>query len=138
MTHQRKNAEIREKELRLAIFRIERGRAHTKATRLSVSSVAREAGVTPALIHNHYPAIAEEIRVKQGASSREQRDLKQNELNAEREKRKALKLELEEARKQLARLASINEMLVLENRTLRAVSRESNVVSMAAKKPENS
>ncbi|MEK7891596.1 TetR family transcriptional regulator [Burkholderia contaminans] len=138
MTHQRKNAEIREKELRLAIFRIERGRAHTKATRLSVSSVAREAGVTPALIHNHYPTIAEEIRVKQGASSREQRDLKQNELNAEREKRKALKLELEEARKQLARLASINEMLVLENRTLRAVSRESNVVPMAAKKPENS
>lgn len=131
MTCQRKNAELREKELRLAIFRIERGRAHSKATTLSISSVAREAGVTPALIHNHYPKIAEEIRVKQGASSREQRDLKQNELNAEHEKNKALRVELEAARKQLARLASINEMLLLENRTLKAVSGNSKVVSMA-------
>lgn len=128
MTLQRKTAEIREKELRLAIFRIERGRAHTQATRLNVSSVAREAGVTPALIHNHYPKIAEEIRIKQGASSREERDIKQNELNIEREKSKALRVKLKAAHTQIAQLASINEMLMLENKTLRDVSRDSNVV----------
>ena len=87
MTQLRKNADIRKKELNLAIYRIERGRAKTKATEVNVTSVAREAGVTPALIHNHYPEIAEAIRVKQGTSSRKQRDTKQNELMQTRVKK---------------------------------------------------
>lgn len=119
MTQVRKPAEAREKDLRLAIYRIERGRAHTKATKLSIAAVAREAGVTPALIHNHYPAIAEAIRLKLGTSSRQQRDAKQDQLKVEREKNRALRKELETMRSQLAALASINEMLLAENRILK-------------------
>lgn len=54
MVEIRKNAEAREKEFRLAIYRIQKGRAHSKETQLSIASVAREAGVSPALIHNHF------------------------------------------------------------------------------------
>lgn len=114
----RKNADVREKEIRLAIFRIERGRSHTAAKRLTISAVAREAGVSSSLLHNHYPVIAEEIRVKQGASSRQKLDAKQDDLSVERGKTKALRAELEELRHQVAKLASINEMLQIENHTL--------------------
>jgi AcrR family transcriptional regulator len=86
MTTVRKNADVREKEIRLAIFRIERGRSHTAAKRLTISAVAREAGVSSSLLHNHYPDIAEEIRVKQGASSRQKLDAKRDDLSVEREK----------------------------------------------------
>lgn len=130
MTQQRKNAESRAKELRLAIYRIEHGRAHTKAIKLSVSAVAREAGVTPALIHNHYPTIAEEIRVKLGASIRQSRSAKQEELNREREKNKVLRKELEETKNGLAKLASINEVLLMEIKILRAKAGESKVFDL--------
>jgi len=130
---QRKDAGTREKELRLAIFRIERGRSHTNASKLSVSSVAREAGISPALIHNHYPAIAELIRVKQGASSRQQRDAKQNQLTEERQKNAALRHELDAVRSKVARLATINEMLLMENKELRARQRSGKVVDMPNK-----
>lgn len=130
MSSARLCAAIREKELRLAIFRIEQGRARTKATKVSISSVAREAGVTPALIHNHYPAIAESIRIKQGASSREQRDAKQNQLHAERNLTKALRSQLNDLQRRLEALASINETLVVENQGLKARLASGNVVSM--------
>ncbi|MFC5521795.1 TetR family transcriptional regulator [Polaromonas jejuensis] len=138
MTSQRKNAETREKELRLAIFRIEKGRSRAKAAKLSVAAVAREAGVTPALIHNHYPAIAEEIRVKQGASVRQQRDAKHDELKLEREKNRALRQQLDEIRHQMAKLASINEVMLEENRILKAVSADSKVVNLESKRCEKS
>ena len=133
MSQQRKPATAREKELKLAIYRIERGRAHTAATKLSVSAVAREAGVTPALIHNHYPSIAEEIRVKLGASSRERRDAARDELKLEREKTSNLRKELAEAKSQIAKLASINETLLLENQALRAEASASNVRRLGTK-----
>ncbi|WP_454912895.1 hypothetical protein [Variovorax gossypii] len=90
----RKPADIREKELRLAIYRIQRGRAHSKATELSISSVAREAGVSPALVHNHYPQIAELIRIKQGAATADRLEAKASELKAEREKNAELRREV--------------------------------------------
>jgi AcrR family transcriptional regulator len=118
----RKNAETREKDLKLAIYRIERGRSQTKAKKLSVSAVAREAGVTPALIHNHYPSIAETVRVKVGASSRQQRDLKARALKEMRQKNKDLRQEIIETEARLAKLASINEMLLLEIAVFKAQS----------------
>ncbi|HDR8962269.1 TetR family transcriptional regulator [Burkholderia vietnamiensis] len=120
MTSQRQNSDNRAKQLRLAILRIERGRAKTGAQKLSISAVAREAGITPALIHNHYPTIAEEIRTRLGASSRAQRDAKQKELQKARDANKALLSELAETRQRIARLASINETLLLENQALKA------------------
>lgn len=129
MTAPRKNADIREKEIRLAMLRIERGRSHTKAAKLSISTVAREVGVSPSLLHNHYPALAEEIRTKQGASSREKLGAKQDDLGLEREKVRRLRQEIDELKAQVAKLASINEMQAMENRVLAARCSSTKVAS---------
>lgn len=130
MTSSRKKAATREKELELAILRIERGRSHMKEAKLSVAAVAREAGVTPALIHNHYPEVAEKIRIKLAASSRQRRDAKQAELKQAREKIRELREQLDESEERAAKLASINEVLLLENRTLKAGAADPKVFPM--------
>ena len=109
MTTKRKPSDARERDLQLALARIQRGRAHTGESKVTIASVAREAGVSTALIHNHYPIIAEAIRDAQGRSSRAQRDVKHQELRAEREKNRALRLEIEGLRAKVASLASIND-----------------------------
>lgn len=134
MSTTRKSADARRKDLELAISRIRRGRANTKATTLNISTVASEAGVTPALIHNHYPDIAETIREAQGRSSRAQRDAKHGELRAERERNRLLREELSALRLQVATLASINEILVVENRALRAKHGDPKVTSLPARR----
>lgn len=70
------------------------------------------------------------IRVKLGASSRQSRSAKQEELNQEREKNKVLRKQLEETKNGLAKLASINEVLLMENKLLRAKAGESKVVDL--------
>lgn len=121
MAKSRLTKEIRAKELRLAMNRIRRGRSRTGATKLSISAVAREANVSAALIHNLHPDVAEAIRAEQGRSSRAQRDAKHQELKDQLEKNAMLRAENEALRQQVARLASLNEMLVIEQRTLRAL-----------------
>lgn len=130
MTTKRKPAEARRKDLELAISRIQRGRAHTRANKVSIASVAKEAGVTPALIHNHYPDIAEAIRETQARSSRAQRDAKHSELRATQEKNRILREEADALRSQVAKLASINEVLLMEVRTLKAKQGDSKVVDL--------
>ena len=136
MNQQRKSASARERDLRLAMFRIERGRSHTRATQISIASVAREAGVSPALIHNHYPAIADAIRQAQGRSSRQQRDTKHEQLKAEREKTRARRRDVEQLRADVDRLASINEVLLAENAVLRAKLTDHRVVDLRSKTQE--
>jgi len=136
MSQQRKSATARERDLRLAILRIERGRSHTKATQISIASVAREAGVSPALIHNHYPAIADAIRQVQGRSSRQQRDTKHEQLKAELEKARALRRDVEQLRADVDRLASINEVLLAENAVLKAKLADRRVVDLSSKPQE--
>jgi len=133
MSQQRKSANSREKDLRLAMLRIERGRSQTKATKISIASVAREAGVSPALIHNHYPAIADAIRQAQGRSSRQQRDTKHEQLKAERDKTGELRREVDRLRVDVDRLASINEVLLAENAVLRAKLDDRRVVDLSSK-----
>lgn len=49
--------------IRQAILRISKGRPRdSKNVSMSISSVAREAGITPGCIHNSYPEYAREIR----------------------------------------------------------------------------
>lgn len=134
MTLKRKPADARRKDLELAISRIKRGRAHTKAVKVNITSVAQEAGVTPALIHNHYPDIAETIRDEQARSSRAQRDAKHGELRATQEKNRILRKEIDELRIQVAKLASINEVLLIENRTLKAKQADHKVVDFTITK----
>ncbi|MBJ9975247.1 TetR family transcriptional regulator [Pseudomonas sp. S75] len=130
MTTKRKPSDARERDLRLALARIQRGRAHTGESKVTIASVAREAGVSTALIHNHYPIIAEAIRDAQGRSSRAQRDVKHQDLCAEREKNRALRQEIEGLRAKVASLASINEVLLAENRLLKAKQSDSKVIDL--------
>lgn len=130
MTIRRKPADAREKELLFALHRIERGRAKTDEKKVTIAAVAREAGVSAALIHNHYPNIAEAIREVQGRSSRAQRDMKHQALHAEREKVRVLRLEIEELRAKVTSLASLNEVLINENRILKAKQNDSKVAGL--------
>ncbi|HBO3296518.1 TetR family transcriptional regulator [Pseudomonas aeruginosa] len=130
-----KPAEDREKDLRLALYRIQKGRAHTGETKVTIAAVAREAGVSTALIHNHYPSIAEAIREAQGRSSRAMRDEKHQDLTAERKKSAAYREEIEYLRAKIANLASINEVLLEENRVLKAKMGNRKVVDLAERKP---
>lgn len=120
MSEERKTAAVRDRELRLAIARIEKGRSKTNEIKLTIAAVAREAGVSTALIHNCHPDIAELIRQSHGRSSRAQRDAKQLELKAEREKARELRLEIAFLKSKVASLASINEVLLDENKTLKS------------------
>ena len=130
-----KPAEDREKDLKLALLRIQKGRARPGESKITIAAVAREAGVSTALIHNHYPRIAEAIREAQGRSSRAMRDVKQQDLIAERKKSAAYRQEIEELQTKLASLASINEVLINENLVLKAKISDSKVVELASMKP---
>lgn len=114
--------------------RIGRGRARTGASRITVTSVAREAGVSAALIHNHYPSIAERIRQEQGHGSRAQRDAKHQELKVERAKARALRREIEPLRTDVRRLSSINEVLLAECASLRWRRGDDKVVPLKPQK----
>ena len=102
---------------------------------MTIAAVAREAGVSTALIHNHYPAVAEAIREIQGRSSRAMRDIKHQDLIAERLKSSDYRQEIEVLRAKLASIASINEVLLDENLTLKAKLKGLNVVALASSKP---
>lgn len=130
MTIKRKPSDARERDLQLALARIQRGRTHTGESKVTIAAVAREAGVSTALIHNHYPNIAEAIREAQGRSSRAQRDVKHQDLLAEREKNRMLRQENEELRTKVSSLASINEVLIAEIRVLKAKHRDPKVVDL--------
>lgn len=129
-----KPAEDREKDLKLALYRIQRGRAHTGETKVNIAAVAREAGISAALIHNHYPKIAEVIREAQGRSSRATRDVKHQDLAAERKKSALYRQEIEELRAKVVSLASINEVLMDENRVLKAKLNDNRVVEFSSRK----
>ena len=86
---------------------------------MSIAAVAREAGVSAALIHNYYPKIADAIRAELGRDNRSARDAKQLQLVKERDRGRELRQQVEELRRQVARLSSINETLLSDNEALR-------------------
>ncbi len=129
-----KPAEHREKDLKLALYRIQKGRSKTGEVKVSIAAVAREAGVSAALIHNHYPSIAEAIREAQGSSSRAMRNVKQQELADQRKKAKEYRREIEELRSKVARLASINEVLLGQNQELLDRLNESKLLDLPSRK----
>lgn len=93
-----------------------------KNEKITIASVARAANVTPGLVHNTYPAVAERIRTLMGKSVRAQRDSKHQALMNEKEKNKALRAENEQLMTELARLASINQRLIFEVAELKALA----------------
>jgi len=81
-------------------------------TKVSISAVAKAADVTPALIHNTYPGIAEQIRTVTGKTARNQGDAKYDALAQERQRNRALRVEVDHLRQECAKLASINLTLM--------------------------
>lgn len=88
--------------------------------KISIALVARTAGVTPGLIHNTYPAVAERIRILMGKSVRAQRDSKHQALIVEKEKNRTLRAENDQLLEDLARIASVNQRLLFEMAELKA------------------
>ena len=134
MNNTRKPSEAREKDLQLALNRIQHGRAHTGETKVTIAAVAREAGISTALIHNYYPKIAEAIRDAQGRSDRAQLDVKHQDLRKARELNRKLRQEIEALRTNVARLASINEVLLNEIRAVKANQSDHKVISLRSEK----
>jgi AcrR family transcriptional regulator len=90
--------------------------------KVSISAVARKAGVTPALIHNTYPDVAQQIRAATGRDAIAVRGQKDQELQALQASNKRLHQENTQLTADVARLASIVQTLTDEVARLRAVS----------------
>ncbi|NIA54759.1 TetR/AcrR family transcriptional regulator [Massilia sp. TW-1] len=116
-TGQTRDRQQTEAKLRLALKKLrERG------AKVSISGIAKEAGVSSALIHNRYPSLAEEVRIAVGKDIRSQRNKNENLLIQERAKNQALRVEVANLRKEIIDLASINEALRAELTLQSAIS----------------
>lgn len=104
--------------------------------KVSISSVAKAAGVTPALIHNTYPAIAEQIRTLIGKATRAQRDAKHEAVIREREINRALRSDIAALRADVAKLASINQVLMTEVAVLKGMASGKLVSILRLKQPD--
>lgn len=105
--------------------------------KVSISAVAKMAGVTPALIHNTYPDLAEKIRGLVGKATRSQRDAKHGELVREREINHTLRQELAETKATLAKLASVNQVLLNEMAVLKGIATGKVVGILRAREPSS-
>lgn len=98
--------DARRDELQTAVLRLQ-----NRNDRISITAVARVVGVTPALIHNTYPDVAEHIRSLIGKHSRARQDELRAELSLLREANRKLTLEKESAEADARKLASLLEAL---------------------------
>ena len=89
--------------------------------KISISAVARKAGVTPALIHNTYPEVAEQIGKLTGREPTAIRSKEAETLLALQATNKRLQQENIQLNADVARLASIVQTLNDEIAKLRAV-----------------
>lgn len=99
----RRDREKTQEELRFAMLRVK-----NKGLKVSISAVAREAGVDASLIHHTYPDIAEAIRAIAGRSTRGQRDEMRADLAAVRQRLREVTAEREQLKREMAVLASVN------------------------------
>ncbi|WP_202109489.1 TetR family transcriptional regulator [Bordetella sp. 15P40C-2] len=84
----------------------------SQSNKVTISAVAKLAGVTPALVHNSYPDIAERIRAVSGKGVRAQRDAKTEKLKQEHERNRELRAEIAGVKQELAKVASLNLTLL--------------------------
>jgi AcrR family transcriptional regulator len=131
--------ELTAKAIRQAIIRIEKNRTKVvkPGRKLSIKSVAEEAGVSRATIHNNHPALAERIREACNKSARAQRDDKNAALKDLRVKYTALRQELISSRELNQDMASEMATLEVENQRLRAIAENKNIVDFPAKRPKS-
>jgi|ERR1700722_7541556 len=90
--------------------------------KISIGAVAKKAGVTPALIHNKYPDIANQIRRMTGKSAGAKYIESQQLLAAERARNRALRAERDALFQEVRDLASENESLRREYAIQQAIA----------------
>lgn len=105
--------------------------------KVTISTVAKIANVSSALIHNTYPDLAEKIRAISGKATRTQRDEKHIALMKERETNRTLRAENASLKADLAKLASVNQKLLTEMAVLKGMA-NSKVVSILHQSPSES
>lgn len=82
--------------------------AKTSGKRVSISGIAKAAGVDPSLIHHCYPQILAAIRAVSGVKNREAVTLMKDELIGAKLSLRSLWVENKLLREDLAKLSSIN------------------------------
>ena len=119
-------------------MRIEKGRPKVvkPGRKISIKSVAEEAGVSPATIHNNHPGLAERIREASNKGVRAQRDEKNAALKDLRAKYTSLRQEHISLRELNQDMASAMLDLVNENKRLRAIVENKNVLPFPSKNPK--
>ncbi len=117
-----KNESPSHKKVRLAIVAIEKGKPKDqKNKKLTMSSVAREAGVSRNLIQRDMPDLYQRVMGKSGSEQAKDRiETLREKLKAEENKRKEREEEIAELKEMLANNASVNATLIRENKELRA------------------
>ena len=127
--------ELTAKAIRQAILRIEKGRPRVVAPgrKLSIKSVAEEAGVSRATVHNNHPGLAERIREADNKAARAQRDEKNAALKDLRAKYTVLRQEHIRSRELNQDMASEMATLEAENQRLRAIAESKKVVVFPTK-----
>jgi len=106
--------------------------------KISISAVAREAGVTPALIHNTYPDVADRIRALTGQQPEAKAGRDRQMLQALRAANKRLEEENAKVTADLARLASIVQTLTDEVTRLQAADAGKAIELVKRLKPQKS
>lgn len=106
------------KRLFLALKQLQRDASKAEATgskppRISISAVAKAAGVSHTLVHTKYPDVAERIRTAMGSTLLKQRQEKHAALVAAKERNAELRKDLESKRAENRGLASENARLTL-------------------------
>lgn len=131
--------ELTAKAIRQAIVRIEKGRPKMvkPERKLSIKSVAEEAGVSRATIHNNHPDLAERIRGAGNKAVRAQRDIKNAALRELRAKYTALRDEHVQARELNQDMASEMATLVAENERLRVIAESKKVAVFPSISPKS-
>lgn len=99
---------------------------HAAGCKMTISSVAKEAGVSNATIHNRYPDLAQRIRELAGddveRSAQQTLTKRRGTISRLREQIRALTEDNTRMRDQLRAAHSVNAALALENDALKAES----------------
>ncbi len=102
--------------------------------RVSISAVASAVSVTPALIHNKYPDIAEAIRQHTGKATRTKRNETRSKLAEAQDCIRGLRNDKKDLEADVRKLASINESLRRQLLDAQAIANAKNVVVMASRR----
>ena len=115
--------DLTRESIKKAMLRIIKGtpKVIEKGRKISIMTVAKEAGISRASIHNNYPDLAEKIRALNGKEVRAKTHQKHQKLKEEKNKNQILRSEIQKLKMELAKLASLNASLLVENSNLRAV-----------------